>query len=273
MFKLLKIFKDHGYQAIPDLEAVQLPSVFRGLPVLNAQNLDLELYAETMRICPTAALNSTSFDGDDASNSQLTIRLDMGRCLFCGECAMRHPANICFTSEHRTARLHRQELIISSSEMPHSMPSCQSSFSESDYQARLAMIRSTFSKSLKLRQLSAGGDASCEMELNATGNVNFDFSRDGVEFVASPRHADGLVITGPMTVNMAREAENVLASMPRPIVIIAVGTDAISGGLFASSPAIDRSFFARHHIDLYVPGNPAHPLTFINGIHTLISPR
>jgi Ni,Fe-hydrogenase III small subunit len=131
-------------------------------------------------------------------------------------------------------------------------------------------VRKLFRKSLKLRQVSAGGDNSCEMELNATGNVNFDFGRYGVEFVASPRHADGIVITGPVSSNMSEALNICYDAVPEPKIIILVGTDAISGGVFSGSPALDRSFIEKHDIDLYVPGNPAHPLTFINGVMDLI---
>ena len=131
-------------------------------------------------------------------------------------------------------------------------------------------VRRLFRRALKLREVSAGGDNSCEMELAATGNVNFDFGRYGIEFVASPRHADGIVITGPVTENMAAALEICHDAVPSPKIIILAGTDAISGGIFEGSPALNRSFISDHHIDLYVPGNPAHPLTFINGVMDLL---
>ena len=131
-------------------------------------------------------------------------------------------------------------------------------------------IHSFFGSSLKLRQVSAGGDNSCELELNACGNVNFDMGRFGIEFVASPRHADGIVITGPITKNMAEPLQICYDAIPDPKIIILAGVDAISGGIFAGSPALDRSFLDKHKIDLYVPGNPVHPLTFINGVLSLI---
>ncbi|MCU0456801.1 MAG: NADH:ubiquinone oxidoreductase, partial [Bacteroidales bacterium] len=110
----------------------------------------------------------------------------------------------------------------------------------------------------------------CEMELNAAGNVNFDMGRYGIEFVASPRHADGIVITGPITENMSEALQITYDAVPEPKIIILVGTDAISGGIFSKSPAVNRKFTESHKIDLYVPGNPAHPLTFINGIMDLL---
>jgi len=94
--------------------------------------------------------------------------------------------------------------------------------------------------------------------------------RFGIEFVASPRHADGIVITGPITVNMAEALQITYDAIPEPKIIILAGTDAISGGIFIDSPAIDRSFLERHQPDLYIPGNPVHPLTFINGVLGLI---
>ena len=135
-------------------------------------------------------------------------------------------------------------------------------------------IRKLFKNALKLRQVSAGGDNSNEMELNAaTGNVNFDMGRFGIEFVASPRHADGIVITGPITQNMAEPLQLCYDAIPFPKIIILAGTDAISGGMFADSPAINRSFLDKYPVDLYVPGNPLHPLTFINGVLDLIGKR
>jgi len=239
LFSKLKILKDHGSQYIKDLDAVVLPETFRGKPMLTSAGLEIRELDETVALCPTGALSGKP------------LSIDMGRCIFCGECAMRHPQNIRFTSDFRMAAGRREELVVTA-----------------DQEAAGAgwNVKKLFSGSLKLRQVSAGGDNSCEMELNASGNVNFDLSRYGIEFMASPRHCDGIVITGPITSNMARETEAVFAAIPQPRLIIVVGTDAISGGLFAGSPAVDRSFFERHTPDLYVPGNPAHPLTFIDGV-------
>lgn len=238
---VLHILKEHGYQAIPDLAKVQLPAVFRGRVVLKSQNLNRSLFDETIKLCPSSALSTEG-------------TLDMGRCIFCGECAARHPENIIFTNDYMMATSVREELVVVMDEPLQPMTIEQ---------------HPLFNKSLKLRQVSAGGDASCEMELNAAGNVNFDMARFGFEFTASPRHADGVVITGPITRNMARENQAVLDATPEPRLIILVGSDAISGGLFADSEALDRRYLDRHHVNLYVPGNPTHPLTFIHGLLAL----
>jgi Ni,Fe-hydrogenase III small subunit len=127
-------------------------------------------------------------------------------------------------------------------------------------------IRNLFKKSLKLRQVSAGGDNSAEWELNASGNANFDMHRYGIEFVASPRHADGVVVTGPVSSNMAEALRITYEATPVPKILVLAGVDAISGGIFEGSPAIDRSFLENYPADLYIPGNPPHPLVIVNAL-------
>src|SRR5258707_4753672 len=123
-----------------------------------------------------------------------------------------------------------------------------------------------FGRSLKLRSVSAGGCNGCELELNALGNVNFDMGRFGIEFVASPRHADGVVISGTTTRAMANALEATYQAVPGPKLLILFGACAISGGIFQGSGQLAREFIERHKIDLYIPGCPPHPLTFIHGL-------
>jgi Ni,Fe-hydrogenase III small subunit len=185
------------------------------------------------------------------------VSIDLGKCTFCGECALQFPEKIQFTTDYKISTNDRERLIIQEGE-------------DKPVEVNSATVRkeihSLFGRSLKLRQVSAGGDNSCEWELGAANNVQFDMSRFGIEFVASPRHADGIVITGPITKNMAEPLQIAYDATPDPKIVVLVGTDAISGGIFADSPAIDRSFLEKYHIDLYIPGNPAHPLTVINGL-------
>lgn len=244
----LKTLVSHGWQSIDDLSKVELPSEFRGFPHLRSDGLGSQDFKQLKSLCPTGAIT-----GDSG------LSLDMGRCLFCGECARRFPKNIEFTNSWRTWAFTREDLIVRAGHLRDPMEGLENS-----------NPRKMFDRALKLRQVSAGGDGACEMELGACGNVNFDMRRFGVEFVASPRHADAVVVTGPVTANMSRELESTLAAVPWPRMVIAVGADAISGGLFETSPAVDRSFFERHVPDLYVPGNPAHPLTFIGGVMALV---
>ena len=171
------------------------------------------------------------------------------------------PGKIRFTNDYRIASNLRDALVIK--------PGSENPIRLEEIIVRKE-IRKLFKNALKLRQVSAGGDNSAELELNACGNVNFDMGRYGIEFVASPRHADGIVITGPGSKNMAEPLEITYKAIPLPKIIILAGTDAISGGIFDGSPALDRRFIEQNHIDLFVPGNPMHPLTFINGVMDLL---
>jgi Ni,Fe-hydrogenase III small subunit len=242
MLENLKIVFHQGKQYIPDPTTVEVPGIFRGRPVISLEKVD---ETELIALCPTNAITNQP------------IQIDLGKCTFCGECAMRFPEKISFTKEYKIASNERERLIVTEGE---DKPI------EVNPDTVRKEIHRVFGKSLKLRQVSAGGDNSCEMELNAANNVQFDISRYGIDFVASPRHADGIVITGPITKNMAEAVQICYDAIPEPKIIVLVGTDAISGGLFADSPAIDRSFLNNHHVDLYIPGNPAHPLSIVNGL-------
>jgi Ni,Fe-hydrogenase III small subunit len=205
-----------------------------------------------VKLCPTGAISAKP------------VRIDLGKCTFCGECAFKFSGKIKFTPDYKISANDPSSLIIKEGDV-HSI--------ELNPELIRKEISSFFSDSLKLRQVSAAGDNSGELELNASGNVNFDIGRYGIEFVASPRHADGLVITGPISDNMAEPLQMCYDAMPDPKIIILYGVDAVSGGIFAGSPAINRKFLEKYKVDLYIPGNPPHPLTFINGILELIKKR
>jgi len=246
MFNNLKILWHQGRQSIPDVTLANVPGIFRGRPVITSVKTDEN---ELVNLCPTRAIDANP------------IRIDLGKCTFCGECTIQFPEKIRFTKDYQIATNERQRLIIQEgNDNPIKL--------NSDIVRK--EIHRFFGHSLKLRQISAAGDNSCELELNAAGNVNFDMGRFGIDFVASPRHADGIVITGPISSNMAEPLEQCYISVPSPKIIIVAGTDAISGGILADSPALNRNFLKKYSIDLYVPGNPVHPLTFINGVLGLI---
>jgi Ni,Fe-hydrogenase III small subunit len=133
--------------------------------------------------------------------------------------------------------------------------------------------RSLFGRSLRLRQVSAGGCSGCEAELNASGNIQFDLSRFGIQFVASPRHADGIVVTGPVTENMLLALQKTYEATPAPKLVVAVGACAISGGVFRGSPVVNGGAdgaIPGVPVDLYVPGCPPHPITVLDGLLRLL---
>jgi len=245
MFDNIKIWMHQGKQFIPDVRNVKVPGIFRGRPVISIEKVDEKALVEC---CPVQAISTDP------------VSIDLGKCIFCGECAMAFPRKVTFTTDYKMSTNDRQRLIIKEGV-------------DEPIEVNKDLIpkefTSLFGSSLKLRQVSAGGDNSCEWELNAANNVQFDMGRFGIEFVASPRHADGIVITGPITKNMAEPTQICWDAVPDPKMLILAGTDAISGGIFIDSQAIDRSFLETHTVDLYIPGNPVHPLTVINGLLSL----
>jgi Ni,Fe-hydrogenase III small subunit len=246
MLRTVKIMYHQGKQYIPDLRTVKVPGIFRGRPEISLERVDEKALEEC---CPTGAISIGP------------VSVDLGRCTFCGECSRLFPEKIKFTTDFKMSSNERGRLIIKEGiNVPITL----------NPDIIRKEIHRLFGGSLKLRQVSAAGDNSCEWELNAAGNVNFDMSRYGIEFVASPRHADGIVLTGPISRNMAEPLQITYDAIPSPKIIILAGIDAISGGIFEGSPAIDRRFIEENHIDLYIPGNPVHPLAFINGVADLM---
>lgn len=249
MLQNLAVRIAQGRQTIPDVRAAQ-PAGFRARPVIAADTCASTCSA-CMQSCPTQAITPTS---DTA-----TLQLDLGRCVMCGECVSACPkGNIQFSNNPQISATSRQALVVTQAR-PNLDPIAVNT-----------ALRRRFGRSLKLRCVSAGGCNGCEMEVNALSNVNFDLGRYGIDFVASPRHADGLVLTGPLTRNMAQAVQMCWDAMPEPKILVAVGTCAISGGVFADSPALDRRFLENMAPTLYVPGCPAHPLTFMTGILNLL---
>lgn len=247
----LKVLKSHGSQYIKYLDEVKLPESFRGYPIIS-EGIDDATASSIASLCPVGAIGTEPFS------------LDMGKCLFCGECAKAFPEAIKFTSDPHIASNNRSRLIVKAGSKIEDL------FDEECFDNEVIRI---FSRSLKLRSVCAGGDCSAEMEANASTNVNFDIHRYGVDFTASPRHADGLMITGPITENMAAALEICYAALSEPKVLVLSGADAISGGLFADSPALDRSFLEYRKVHLYLPGNPPHPLTLIDGVLKMLKDK
>ena len=246
LFSSLRVRASQGTQFIADVRTA-IPRGFVGLPILGADPcIDC---AACVQACPTAAI-----DVDDDHR----LRLDLGRCVFCSACAEACPKDqITFSSEPKMAAVARDELVLRAGG---ARPQVRAD-------GELSKI---FGRSLKMRQVSSGGCNACELELNASANVNFDVQRFGIEWVASPRHADALVVTGPLTRNMRDAVRLAWDAMPEPRFVVAVGACAISGGLYEGAAGVDRSFFDDVGPALYVPGCPPHPLTFVNAIIDLL---
>jgi Ni,Fe-hydrogenase III small subunit/ferredoxin len=245
MLSALRVKLSQGRQYIIDVRRA-VPHGFVGLPSVASGACEATC-SRCRDVCPTAAITLDP------------VQLDLGKCVFCRECVSVCPTGkLSFSSEVKMAASVRDGLLVRSGDA--TPPAVAVS----------AALQKMFGRSLKLRSVSAGGCNGCELELNAAANVNFDFGRFGIDWVASPRHADALVLSGPLTRNMAAAVDLAYAGMPDPKFVIAFGACAISGGLYAASPALDRKFLERFTPSLYVPGCPPHPLTFVNGLLDLL---
>jgi Ni,Fe-hydrogenase III small subunit/NAD-dependent dihydropyrimidine dehydrogenase PreA subunit len=250
---LLILRLHHGYQAIKDISNAKLSDAHRGFPVIDESKC-IDNCRECESICPTGAIKIKP------------LSVDIGKCIFCSECeSFCTNGTIKFINEYKLGSAERNKLIIPSGK----------SFANYHSEAIKARkeIHKLFGHSLKLRQVSSAGCNGCEMELSACGNVNFDMGRFGIDFVASPRHADGIVITGPISKNMAVALEDAYNSVNHPKLVIAVGACAISGGIFTESSELNREFLEKVKIDLYIPGCPPHPLNVINSIIDFIGKK
>jgi Ni,Fe-hydrogenase III small subunit/ferredoxin len=243
-----RVRQGHRTIAFPAGDPPTLPDRFRGLPVLDESKCPDGCRA-CAEVCPTDAIAR-----DDQG-----LRLDMGRCLFCTECVDACPTGaIQFTQDYRLATSTRADLIVRTGrELKRAQPLAEP-------------MRRLFGRSLKLRQVCAGGDSAAEADLNVLGTVVFDIGRFGIQFVASPRHADGLVVTGPVTENMRLALLNAYESIPAPKLVIVVGVDPISGGVFRDHPEVHNGVDGLLPVDLYIPGNPPHPLTILDGFLRLL---
>lgn len=247
MLKALVERLRQGHRTVRFPEGVpSLPERFRGAPLLDASKCGADCRA-CVESCPTGAL---SFSGD--------LRLDLGRCLFCNECAEACPGGaVRFTRDFRMATRRREDLAVGEGPVPLAA-------------ALEGEARRLFGRSLRLRQVSAGGCNGCEVEVNALNNVVFDLGRFGIQFVASPRHADGLLITGPVTTNMRQALTKTYEAVPAPKLVVAVGACAISGGPYIGHPEAVDGADCVVPVDLYVPGCPPHPFTILDGLLRLL---
>jgi Ni,Fe-hydrogenase III small subunit len=249
VLELLRNRLAQGMQTSPFPKgAVEFPERFRGRPELACGDCGGEPCPDCRESIPTALIRA----GDDGKAT-----LDLGACLFAPEEAVGTAGcGVRFTHDHRMASSTRDGLVT---------PNGESQLAK----ALDARMRKLFGRSLRLRSVVAGSCGGCEAELNALGNVVFDMGRFGVQFVASPRHADGIVITGAVSVNMRDALERTYTAVPDPRLVIAVGACAASGGPFRGSPEI-CGVPDSVPVDLWIPGCPPHPLTVLDGLLRLL---
>ncbi len=246
MFSVIKTRIKQGYRtgAFPHKPPV-LPEDFKG--VLKRNPNACTGCGKCCGVCPSNAL---------ADNGG---KIDLGKCIFCGKCAGACPSNaLSFTKEYRMGALSREKLVHNTDE---------------DYKPDVSIhpiASKLFKKSLKIREVSAGGCGACELDFNVLHTPAWDMGRFGIAAVASPRHADAVLITGPISRNMLTGLKKTVNAMPQPCCIIACGTCAISGGIYAENEECHNGADKILPIDLYIPGCPPHPATTLDALLRLM---
>lgn len=248
MMKSLLARWQQGYRTIPfPSETVGPPDRFRGRPRIDPSACP-DGCRECVKACPADAILPL----------ENRFQIDLGRCLFCTDCVEACPTGaISHSSDYRLAARQRSDLLVGEEEL------------------RLAGAleekrKKLFGKSLKLRQVSAGGCNGCEADVNVLQTIVFDLGRFGIQFVASPRHADGLLVTGPVTGNMSLALHKAYEAIPSPKLVIAVGACAIAGGPYMGQAEVKNGVDGELPVDLYIPGCPPHPLTILDGLLRLL---
>lgn len=250
MLKALLIRARQGHRTMryPAAPAPAMPTHFRGAPVVDP-TLCPDGCQACAQACPTDAIR---LEGGRVS-------LDLGRCIFCPECESACPAGaISFTDEYRLASRTREDLQVQAGE-----------------QQKLAdaldrKLRRMFGRSLKLRVVSAGDCNGCAADVNVLSTIGWDIGRFGIQYVASPRHADGMLVMGPVSGNMRLAVQKTYDAIPDPKLVIALGACAISGGIYAGHPEQHDGVTGMLPVNLFIPGCPPHPLTILDGLLRLL---
>ena len=250
MLKALKARMIQGYRTgtFPKTEPV-LPDRFSGRPVWDKTLCSN--CGKCVESCPVNAVMKN--DGK--------VTVDTGKCIFCRDCEENCPSGaLKLSKEYRLGTMTRSNLFASDGIYEPERPTDRE-------------FLKFCGKSLKIRQISSGGCSACELDFNVLGTLAWDMGRFGIQVVASPRHADCILVTGPVSRNMLLALKKGYDAAPRPVWVIACGACAISGGIYADSPETCGGIEEILKPDLYVPGCPPHPTTLLEAMLRLMNKR
>jgi Ni,Fe-hydrogenase III small subunit/ferredoxin len=220
-----------------------VPPGFRGrVSVLDAADAPESL----ADLCPTGAIQVE--DG--------LVSLDRGRCILCGACVANAPDRFAFEATYETAVRRRSSLIVgdeAAAALEEALPT-------------LGDRSRTLRRSIHIRHVDAGSDGAEEWEIQALTNPYYDMQRLGLFFTPAPRHADVLLVTGGVTHSMREPLLRTYEVMPEPKAVVAVGTDACSGGFSAAMGEVAGGVDQVLPVDVYVPGSPPAPIAILHGL-------
>ncbi|HPN84117.1 MAG TPA: NADH-quinone oxidoreductase subunit NuoB [Victivallales bacterium] len=246
MIRVLKSRMKQGYRTFkfPDPN-FPMPERFTGRPSIEPK---CSQCMKCLELCPVSCIE----------RSGKSVAIDIGSCIFCGKCEKICPdKTIKFSDDYSLCANSRGDLKINSEV-------------NSKGFVLNKKIKELFGRSLKLRQVCAGGCNACEADTNVLGTIGWDLGRFGIQFVASPRHADGILVTGPISGNMSLAIKKTYDAVPSPKLVIAVGACAISGGIFMGNPETCAGVEKFFPVDVFIPGCPPHPATILDGLLRLI---
>jgi Ni,Fe-hydrogenase III small subunit/Pyruvate/2-oxoacid:ferredoxin oxidoreductase delta subunit len=227
---------------------------------------------ECVRSCPTSAIQSAT-----PTPGWKTLSLSYAACIQCRECVTGCPEQAVSVSHEVEIAAYSREQLARTASFDSDPVTGRHRFSQVEVRHGLSLsesaarfrerIRGRLGRSLHVRQVDAGSCNGCELEISATTNPIFDLERFGIHLVASPRHADVLLVTGPVTRNMETALRRTYEAAPEPRVVVAVGACGCSGGIFgegtyAAVGGVDRVL----PVDVYIPGCPPRPQAILNGL-------
>ncbi len=226
------------------------------MPEVNPARLNREVAGTISDVCPTSALAIIE------SNGRQLLRLDYGECIGCGRCMEAGMSAVSVAKKFMRCGVRRQELVQHfdferGAEVLVNSPAMEAAKEE---------ITRLLGRALNIRQLDAGSCNGCEAEITALTNPYYDLERFGIHFVASPKHADMLLVTGPVTRNMAVAVKQTYEAVPAPKLVVAVGACGCNGGIFAQSEAVVGAVDKVIPVDAYIPGCPPTPGMLLTGI-------